>query len=168
MKIKQSTRLLVNLSTNCFYCFFLQAVVRRDVCSQTLETCLQMNICTYHIARRASAYKWFFLVFFYNHYPYKKKKIVPCCHNCLKYKKRQHRQLVTTLFSQIQLIFMKEIIHIIQICFRIKNMSKLSLNIYESLMAVCHWESSTVIHRQSIKFYYLFSQILLLNNSLSI
>ena len=79
-----------------------------------------MDICTYHIARRASAYKWFFLVFFYNHYPYKKKKIVPCCQNCLKYKKRQHRQLVTTLFSQIQLIFMKEIIHIIQICFSIK------------------------------------------------
>ena len=36
-----------------------------------------MDICAYHIARRASAYKWFFLVFFYNHYPYKKKKTCP-------------------------------------------------------------------------------------------
>ena len=26
-----------------------------------------MNICTYHNARRASAYKWFFLVFVNNH-----------------------------------------------------------------------------------------------------
>ena len=30
-----------------------------------METCLQMDICTYHNARRASAYKWFFNVFFY-------------------------------------------------------------------------------------------------------
>ena len=29
-----------------------------------------MDICAYHIARRASAYKWFFYVFFYNNNPY--------------------------------------------------------------------------------------------------
>ena len=37
-----------------------------------------MDICAYHIARRASAYKWFFYVFFYNnnpYYPWSTKKI---------------------------------------------------------------------------------------------
>ena len=31
------------------------------------ETCLHIDICAYHIARRASAYKRFFYVFVYNH-----------------------------------------------------------------------------------------------------
>ena len=91
--LTSETRLLVNLSTNCFYCFFLQAVVRRDVCGQTLETCLQMDIYAYHYARRASAYKWFFNVFVYNHYPYKKEKNVPCCPSCLWYYKNNKNSL---------------------------------------------------------------------------
>ena len=58
-----------------------------------METCLHMDICTYHIARRASAYKWFFLVFVYNHYPYKKEKNVHCCPSCLWYYKNNKNSL---------------------------------------------------------------------------
>ena len=52
-------------TNNFFYCFFLQAVDKRDMGRQTRETCLHMAIYAYHYARRASAYKLFFLVFFY-------------------------------------------------------------------------------------------------------
>ena len=58
-----------------------------------METCLQMDIYAYHYARRASAYKWFFLVFVYNHYPYKKEKNVHCCPSCLWYYKNNKNSL---------------------------------------------------------------------------
>ena len=57
------------------------------MCRLTLETCLQMDICAYHIARRASAYKWFFLVFFYKHHPHS------ICNPCSAKKRKQKREI---------------------------------------------------------------------------
>ena len=46
------------VSINSFTCLLVNLSTKQI-------TCLQMDICTYHNARRASAYKWFFNVFFY-------------------------------------------------------------------------------------------------------
>ena len=47
------------VSINSFTCLLVNS-------STNQTTCLHMNICAYHNARRASAYKWFFIIFFYN------------------------------------------------------------------------------------------------------
>ena len=51
------------VSINSFTCLLVNS-------STNQTTCLHMDICAYHNARRASAYKWFFYVFFYNNNPY--------------------------------------------------------------------------------------------------
>ena len=57
----------VCLPPNVFIVFSYRRLSDVICADRQKETCLHMDICAYHIARRASAYKRFFYVFVYNH-----------------------------------------------------------------------------------------------------